>query len=222
MPSTQDNGGGLSLQTLLIASLSSLAAALFIHKFWQAGAILGAAVTPVIVALVSEGLRKPAERITARTGRTRDLPAVNPPPVVDPPRDDRFGIWEQQKRRRPLHVKLAVATGVVAFLLAAVVLTGAELVLGGASDSDRLRVIPGKQERKDAGGGRERQEGTRTGPDQAVPTAPEDEEAPPATAPEEEAPPETAPEDAPPPEEEVPPAETLPQPAPGATTPAQP
>ncbi|HEX2085184.1 MAG TPA: hypothetical protein VHF89_05840 [Solirubrobacteraceae bacterium] len=212
MSSSKDNGGGgLSLPTLVIASLSSLAAALFIHKFWQAGAILGAAVTPVIVALVSEALRKPVDVISARTGRT----TVNPPPVVEP-REDQFGIWEEQ-RRRPLHLKIALATGVVAFLIAAFFLTGAELVLGGASDSDRFRYVPGNQEQRDSR--RERDAPARTEPDQARPAQPDedDEEEPPptvtVTTP--------APETTPPPEEEEqepPPAETAP-PAPGATTP---
>ena len=212
MSSKRDNGG-LSLQTLVIASLSSLAAALFIHKFWQGGAILGAAVTPVIVALVSEALRKPVDAVTAR--RT----TVEPPPVVAPEREDRFGIWEEQKRRprRRLHVGLAVATGLVAFAIAAFFLTGAELVLGGASNSDKFRVIPGKQKK---GGSSERETPARTEPDQATPSPGDEEEAPEETVPED-APPETAPpEETVPPEEEVPPAETAPPVDPGATAPA--
>ena len=215
MAGRQDNGGGLSLQTLVIASLSSLAAALFLHKFWQGGAILGAALTPIIVALVSEALRKPAEVISAKTGRT----AVNPPPVVAPEREDRFGIWEEQRKRRPLHLKLALATGLVAFAVAAFLLTGAELVLGGASDSDRFRVLPGKQQKKDSG--RDRDAPARTEPGQTTPARPEEDEeqeAPPTvtvtTPPEEE-----VPEEGTPPEEEVPPAQTAPAPVPPETAP---
>jgi len=210
-----NSGGGLSLQTLAIASLSSLAAAFFIHKFWQGGAILGAAVTPVIVALVSEGLRKPVEVVTTRTGRTREQTAVNPPPVVTP-REDKFGIWEEQKAARPLHFKLALATGLVAFAIAAFFLTGAELVLGGASDGDKFRVLPGKQQKKDSKN--DSAPSTSTEPDEATPTPGEEEEAPPTVTvtapPEEEVPP---PEEAP--EEQVPPSETAPAPDPGATTP---
>jgi hypothetical protein len=204
MASKHNQGGGLSLTTLLIASLSSLAAALVVHKFWQGGAILGAAVTPVIVAIVSEGLRKPVDAVKSRTT------TVNPPPVVETPRDDRFGIWEEQRKRRPLHVKLAVATGVVAFLIAAFFLTGAELVLGGASDSDRFRFVPGKQEQKDR---RDRDETPAA-------TQPEEEPAPEETTPDEA--PETVVPTQPVPEETVPvpPAETTPPPV--ATTPAQP
>ncbi|HEX2084362.1 MAG TPA: hypothetical protein VHF89_01655 [Solirubrobacteraceae bacterium] len=204
-----DNGGGLSLQTLVIASLSSLAAALFIHEFWQGGAILGAAVTPVIVAIVSELLRKPADAFKGRTT------TVNPPPVVQP-REDRYGIWEEQ-RRRPLHLKLALATGAVAFLIAAFFLTGAELVIGGADDSDRFRVLPGKQEQKDS---RDRDRDS----DAPARTAPDDSAPAPETTPEETTPEETTPEEVPPPEEttpeeEAPPEETVPTPEPPATTP---
>lgn len=201
--SKHDDGGGLSLQTLVIASLSSLAAALFVHEFWPGGAILGAAVTPVIVALVSEALRKPAQAITRRE-------PVNPPPVVTQ-REDRFGIWEDQRPRRRLHVWLAVVTGVAAFALAAVLLTGAELVLGGAGEGDRFRVVPGKQ--RDRG---ERDAPARTQPGEIPPAAEEEqapeEEAPPATTPPTtEPPPPTTPEEAPP--------DAVPQ-QPGATAPA--
>jgi hypothetical protein len=211
-----NSGGGLSLQTLVIASLSSLAAALFIHKFWQGGAILGAAVTPVIVALVSEGLRKPVEVVTTRTGRTREQTAVNPPPVVAP-REDKFGIWEEQKKARPVHFRLALATGLVAFGIAAFFLTGAELVLGGASDGDKFRVLPGKQQKKDSSSSND-SESSSTQPEEANPVPEEDGEAPPTVTvtapPEEEVPPA---EEAP--EEQAPPSETAPVPDPGATTP---
>jgi hypothetical protein len=215
MSSKDNGGGGLSLQTLVIASLSSLAAAIFIHKFWQGGAILGAAVTPVIVAIVSELLRKPADAI--KTVRT----SVNPPPVVTED-EDRFGIWEDQRaapRRRRLHVGLALATGLVAFAIAAFFLTGAELVLGGASDSDRFRVLPGKQERRDSG--RDGRDAPAQTQPQEEATPEEEQQAPPTvtvtTPPEEEAPPPE--EEVPPPEEEqppptapTPPPETLPAP----------
>ncbi|HEX8085099.1 MAG TPA: hypothetical protein VF529_12480 [Solirubrobacteraceae bacterium] len=208
MSSKNDNRGGLSVTTLVIASLSSLAAAVFVHKFWQGGAILGAALTPVIVAIVSEVLRKPVEAFSAR--RT----AVEPPPLVAPERDDRFGVWEEQKKRprRRLHIGLAIATGLVAFLIAAFVLTGAELVLGGASNGDKFRVIPGKQQKQDSGNDAAPAT-TETGETQAP-----EEEPPPTTT--DGAPPETAPPETEPPEEEIPPAETTPLPEPQATTPA--
>lgn len=204
MSSRQDNGGGLSVTTLAIASLSSLAAALVVHKFWRGGAIVGAAVTPVIVAIVSEALRKPVDAYRTRTT------TVNPPPLGMPPPRAVYG------RRRSLHVKLALATGLVAFAIAAFFLTGAELVLGGASDDDKFRVLPGKQEQRDRGD-RDRDAPAQTQPDEEDP-APVPEETVPEEAPEEtvpeEVPEETTPEEAPP-ETVAPPAVTTPeQPAP--------
>jgi hypothetical protein len=209
MGAKNDNGGGLSLATLAIASASSLAAAIVVHHFWQAGAFVGAAVTPVIVALVSEGLRKPVDVVKAKT-------TVNPPPVVPQPggREDRFGIWEDRQRpvggRRRLHVGLAIATGLVAFVIAGFFLTGAELVFGGASGSDKFRVLPGKQEKKRSD--RDSQPAT-TQPS-------EEEQAPQETVPEEEAPQETVPEETVPDETvPVPPEQTAPAP-PEQTVPA--
>ncbi|MGH2969208.1 MAG: hypothetical protein ACRDK0_09105, partial [Solirubrobacteraceae bacterium] len=71
----QSSGGGLSLQTLLISAFAAAAAATLVPMVWERGTILATAMTPVIVALVSEGLRKPVEhvstvapRVTRRTG----------------------------------------------------------------------------------------------------------------------------------------------------------
>jgi hypothetical protein len=204
-------GGGLSATTLAIASLSSLAAALIVHKFWQAGAFVGAAVTPVIVALVSEGLRRPVDVVKSRAT------TVNPPPVVTERRDDPFGIWEDQQKaprgRRRLHVGLAVATGLVAFVIAGFLLTGAELVLGGASGGDKYRFVPGKQQKKD---------GDRDRDDAPADTQPEDlQQEEPSTLTEETPPEETVPEETPEETVPTPPEETAPAP-PDATTPAEP
>ena len=201
MSSKQDNGGGLSVATLAIASASSLAAAIVVHRFWQAGAFVGAAITPVIVAVVSETLRKPVDAVKSRTT------TVNPPPLSVPPERTVHG------RRRKLHLGLAVATGLVAFVLAGFLLTGAEAVFGGASGSDRFRVVPGEQKKSDDGA---------RGRDAPAQTQPSDEA--PAPAPEETTPEEAPEETVPAPPEETtpaPPAETVPA-APGQTTPDAP
>lgn len=66
----------LSVRTLAIASISSAVAAVVVSQFWKGGTAPAAAVTPVIVSLVSELLHKPAQAITARvtTDRTAVLP----------------------------------------------------------------------------------------------------------------------------------------------------
>ena len=56
--------GGLQLQTLLISAVSAVAAATIVPLFWEKGTVLATAMTPVVVALVSEALRRPAQRIS--------------------------------------------------------------------------------------------------------------------------------------------------------------
>jgi hypothetical protein len=53
----------LNLRTLAIASSASAAAALLTSQLWIAGTWIAAAMTPVIVSLVSELLNRPTERI---------------------------------------------------------------------------------------------------------------------------------------------------------------
>src|SRR5919202_1583253 len=65
MPEPKQSGGGLSLQTLLISACSAVAAATIVPLIWEQGTLVATAMTPVIVALVSEALRKPVERVSA-------------------------------------------------------------------------------------------------------------------------------------------------------------
>jgi hypothetical protein len=61
----EKTGGGLSIQTLLISAGAAVAAATVVPLFWRQGTLVATAMTPVIVALVSEALRKPVERVSA-------------------------------------------------------------------------------------------------------------------------------------------------------------
>jgi hypothetical protein len=61
----QKSGGGLSIQTLLISAAAAVAAATVVPLIWERGTIIATAMTPVIVALVSEGLRKPVQHVSA-------------------------------------------------------------------------------------------------------------------------------------------------------------
>lgn|GEM_PF-4060963 len=56
-------GGGLSLLTLAISSLSAAAAAIIVPLFWQRGSVIATAVTPIVVALVAEAIGRPARAI---------------------------------------------------------------------------------------------------------------------------------------------------------------
>jgi septal ring-binding cell division protein DamX len=145
--SSDEKRSGISIQTLVVSALSSVAAALIIPMIWEPGTVFAAAATPVIVALVSEALRKPAEKITAATPRPTRRSATGAAvrsPDFDPlppsereitaRGDDPFGLRERPKVRH--HWRLALATGAAAFVVAVVGLTMSELVLGGPATRD--------------------------------------------------------------------------------------
>ena len=151
---SREQSGGLSVTTLLIASGSAAAAAVIVPLFWDRGSLVAAAITPVIVALTSEGLKKPVEKIptvgvwrrtpqgtVVRQPVGRDFEVHDPEEErieVDPEQpDDPFGLREPERggvftRRR---VVLALVTGLLAFGIAAVVLTASELAIFGDSVS---------------------------------------------------------------------------------------
>jgi cell division septation protein DedD len=144
---SQEKSSGVSIQTLVVSALSSVAAALIVPMIWEPGTVFAAAATPVIVALVSEALRKPAEKITAvkplttrrsATGAAVRDPGFDPLPPderVEPVRsDDPFGLRSKPPARH--HWKLALATGAAAFVIAVVALTMSELVLGGPATKE--------------------------------------------------------------------------------------
>jgi hypothetical protein len=168
----------------MIASASSLVAAVVVSKIWGGGTLVGAAVTPVIVALVSEGLRRPAQVVTTvretrstrfdpiaegrqglREGdlaRARPAAAADPearfhrpadgePRIPRPPREPAAPATTSRSSRSPLRsrraILAAVATGLIAFIVAGVVLTGSELVFGSSAvtSSDKRTTLLGGQ-----------------------------------------------------------------------------
>lgn len=72
----------ISWRTLLIASVASVAAAFVVSSLWAPGTLIGAAVTPVIVALVSELVRKPIEAVPSPSAALAPLrPGVGGEPA---------------------------------------------------------------------------------------------------------------------------------------------
>jgi hypothetical protein len=69
----REDGGGLSLQTLVVASAASLTAAMVTSRLFPPGTIYASALTPVIVAGVSELLHRPAARASAIRRQRRTL-----------------------------------------------------------------------------------------------------------------------------------------------------
>jgi hypothetical protein len=151
--------GGLQIQTLLISAVSAVVAATIVPMFWAKGTVFATAMTPVIVALVAEALRRPVEKVSAvapKVSAVRQRTAVptrgRPSGPIDedphdfhPVRDDRvdepvrgvsaddpFGLRTPQ--RRPWW-KIGIATGLLAFVMAAGVVTASELAIFGGSVS---------------------------------------------------------------------------------------
>ncbi len=166
---SREQSGGLSVTTLLIASGSAAAAAVIVPLFWDKGSLVAAAITPVVVALTSEGLKKPVERVqtvgvwrrtpqgtAVRQTAGRDFEVHDPEEErleIEPGRtDDPFGLREPERggfltRRR---LVLALATGLLAFAIAAVVVTASELAIFGDSVSREHRTTFFGGESKDA------------------------------------------------------------------------
>ena len=167
---SREESSGLSVTTLLLAAASAAAAALIVPMIWERGTVVAAAITPVIVSLVSEMLKKPVEKVRTVSvwRRTADGEMVREPAAgvasggvgngserpreepFDPlaaaraggpeAHEDPFGLREieysrtrSRSRRRPLAV--ALVTGLLAFGIAAVVVTASELTIFGDSVS---------------------------------------------------------------------------------------
>jgi hypothetical protein len=104
----------LSPTDLVIASVSSAAAAVIVHALWKPGTVIAAALTPILMSLFAEALRRPAELVRVRT----DSGASGRAPV-------------EVHRSRPRWGR-AVVIGLAAFGLGAAGLTAAEVVLNRA------------------------------------------------------------------------------------------
>jgi len=109
----------LSPGDLLVGSLASAGAALVIHELWAPGALIGAALTPVLIALLTELLRRPVDRVaTLRPSRHPAAPGRRTARVID-------GTPVRIYRVRP-RWRLALAGGLLAFALGAGGLTAFE------------------------------------------------------------------------------------------------
>jgi hypothetical protein len=114
---------GISLQTLIIASVASVAASFAVARIWGPGTLLGAAAAPVIVALVSETLRRPMRTATATARKVprRGRSSAPDPPITDAP----AAHWR-------LRWGVALATGLAAFAIVVGVFTVPDLLAGSS------------------------------------------------------------------------------------------
>ena len=73
------SSGGISLQTLVIASAAAAVTSYIVSRIWGPGTLISAAATPVFVALVSEFLRRPVQTVSATAKR---VPVVQRVPLA--------------------------------------------------------------------------------------------------------------------------------------------
>ena len=151
----------LNTRTLTIASVASASAAAVTSQLWIAGTWIAAALTPVLVALLSEALHRPTERIArawtsdqpalsrraARPRRTRRGAPRRPAAAArcrgararGSPSRSRAApcacyrpAHDQRAPRRRIALGAVAATAAIAFVIAVVALTAGDLVSGGS------------------------------------------------------------------------------------------
>jgi hypothetical protein len=131
--------------TLLVAAVSSAIAATVVSRLWQAGTVMATAMTPVIVALVKEGLERPAQRVSSIATRSGAPPIARvaravvppppeaeapPPPMALDPKLTQMRVYGRDRSKVGRRWKLAVATGLLGFVVCVAVMTLPELVAG--------------------------------------------------------------------------------------------
>ena len=118
--------------------------------FWTRGSVIATAVTPIIVAIVSEALRKPADVITSATPKVTRRSATGAAVRSEQPtgvgargkgpeqasrwgtEDDPFGLRQPPPRkRRRFPWRLTIITGLLAAVIGAGVVTASELAIFG-------------------------------------------------------------------------------------------
>ena len=200
----------LNTRTLAIASVASATAAAVTSQLWIHGTWIAAALTPVLVTLISEAMHRPTERI-ARAW-TSDRPALGagasrhaarPAPADEPlPRRTAAAgpsgapgpvrVYRQPSARAPrrrLALGAVAATAAVAFVIAVAALTAGDLISGGSigKGSGRTTFFSSSSKKEQP---KQDATPTQTAPEQTRTT----EEAPPAEEPApEQQPTETAP-----------------------------
>jgi hypothetical protein len=191
--------GGISLRTLLIAATASAVAAVVVPMLWRPGTVFAAAMTPIIVTIVSELLHRPVASVSsvrarrpARGSEVLDEPFDEPfDPLAPPSAEELEQLPERSEAPRAVHRrlpltarqwKLALATGLVAFAAVAALFTATELLAGDAiSGGGKRTTFWGGSEGRQAEQKDERRD--RPAEEEATPTAtPEATETPTPTA----------------------------------------
>ena len=142
--SDTSTSGGVDFPTLVVTAVASAAAAYVTSQLWAPGTLAAAAFTPVLVALLKEMLFKPVEVVTRAVpvrGVVRSAPPPGHPddvretPEVIEARIAQLGEAPGISRsgRGRLSWQPAVVTGLLGFIIAAVIITVPELVAGSSA-----------------------------------------------------------------------------------------
>jgi hypothetical protein len=148
----------VNTRTLVIASVASATAAVVTSRLWIAGTWIAAAVTPVLVTLLSELLRRPTERIAR--GLTTDREALPDPDaparrtaqrlrgpdelVPDPEvRVYRSRSAPPPGRKRQIAYRVVLVTAALAFVIGTAALTVPELIAGSSFGNNNRRTTLG-------------------------------------------------------------------------------
>ena len=136
----------ISVQTLLIASIASAVASFLASRLLGSGTLISAAVTPVIVALVSESLRRPVQVVadTARKlpsvpGDARDADAAPQQSAGEPVAEDASlsaATGAQSEAGGRPQWRWAVVTGLLAFVIVVAIFTVPDLLAGRSITGD--------------------------------------------------------------------------------------
>ena len=143
-PPPPPNPSGLRVSTLVIAALTSVITATVVSRLWAPGTVWATAMTPVIIAVVREMLERPARRVSsvasryypspvAKTARTVAEPppeAHAPPPPVPGAEYSKMRVYRRERAIPGRRWKLAIATGLLAAVIAIAAMTLPELVAG--------------------------------------------------------------------------------------------
>jgi hypothetical protein len=159
----------LNTRTLAIASVASASAAAVTSQLWIAGTWVAAALTPVLVAVISEAMHRPTERIArawtsserqGRSSRSISPTRTEPTAVTGTPGPVRVyragsggsgsGPGSTMLTRRRVAVGTVAATAAIACVAGLLLLTTADLVSGGSvgKGSGRLTLTGGGGDKK--------------------------------------------------------------------------
>lgn len=133
------DGGGISVVTLVIAAAASASAAFVVSRVWGSGTLIGAAVTPIIVAVVTELLRRPATRLPDLRTPPPPTGGRSPAGSAEPP----VHVYRAAPAAR--HWRIVALTALAAFVIGVSLYVVLDRVAGGSG-----RLVPEREGRPPA------------------------------------------------------------------------